>query len=111
MQSNELPHDVSNFGFVDYQGQTTARLHLWPTAADACDMPGDDLATSIVKRIKERSAGEAVGYIVRMSDKCKLLTVSQNAKRLGASVLLAYADDDSHPNATIQTTAIKGRLA
>ena len=84
--NKEIPHHISNFGFVDYQGaKTRAKLVRWP-GKTYCSLDLDQ--TEISSQINSQIVDSKVAFFFKHSPDCTPLKQADLAKQLSASFIL-----------------------
>lgn len=95
-----LEHEVSTFGFVDYQATVTIQIFNWWTS-DGCEPPDDGI-------LSLRSDSPKAFLMKRGG--CPYTQKALNAKKAGARVALVYHDDasvDIHDSTPVAPTGFK----
>ncbi len=88
--AGELDHEISLFGFVDYQATTTIEIFPW-SSESGCEPPTDDLF--------KLNSSFPKGFLMRRGG-CKFWQQSQNGHRVGARIVLVYRDNDDDIHAS-----------
>lgn len=80
----ELDHELSLFGFVDYQASTIVEIFPWSTES-GCEPPTEE--------IFRVNSSHPKGFLMRRGG-CKFLQQALNGHRVGARMVLVYRDND-----------------
>lgn len=101
-----IPHMVSNFGFVDYQGSISLQVLKWPNS-DPCKLPAD--FEQVKEKISKDLQGKgSYGFLVEYAAlKCTVATQALNMLKLGAKTGLVYVEKTMHPQAMTNYVNIK----
>lgn len=101
-----VPHQVSNFGFVDYQGSINLQVFRWP-GEDPCKLPEN--IDEVRDRVRKQVQGETkFAFIVEYAGlKCTVATQAFNMMKLGANTGLVYVAKNMHPQSMTTFVNIK----
>lgn len=90
-----LLHQISTFGYVDYQGFQNFQILPWPTK-DACNIENLDESKASLQKLKKNHYKMAL-LVEHPGIRCSFLKVAANTMKLGGETALVYMHTDSNP--------------
>jgi len=106
-----VPHTVSDFGFVDYQGSIKAGLLRWPGASPCSRDLLPDEREELQRRIGEvKGKGESLALFFRQDINCGVNQQALIANEFGAKLIIVSAIDGMDPEKVAIPVGIKGRM-